>query len=238
MLKCEKRPSVLDIIAAVFVVAQIAIFPLIQFTPGGVSAFWSYIAIILVVTMAFLSIGGDHRGDLVRLGLLSTLVADYFLVIDGERLLEGVIAFIFTQAAYFAYLLSVEPRRSVRIANVASRIAVSLVLVLAAFLVLGSGTDALAIASAIYYSWLVMNAVFAFARGRGELTFAIALVLFAMCDLCIGLDVLFDTYLGSDALAPLFSTGLNIFWIFYQPSQVLIALRLYQNRRVRDNTPC
>ena len=232
MLKCEKRPSVLDIIVAVFVVAQIAIFPLIHFTPWPVSAFWSYTAIILVVIMAFLTASGDRRGDLIRLGLIFTLVADYFLVVDGDKLLEGVVAFIFTQAAHFAYLISVEHRRSVRIASIVSRVAAPLVLIAAAFAVLGDSTDALAIASVIYYSWLIINAVFAFLRGRSELTLAIALVLFAMCDLCIGLQVLFDTYLSSDALDRLFSTGLNLSWVFYQPSQVLIALRLLQRRRI------
>ena len=217
----------------IFVLAEIAIFPLIHRNTGDVSAFWCYIAIILVVIMAFITARREWRSYLIRLGLLFTLVADYFLVVDSEMLLEGVIAFTLAQAAYFAYLLTVEHRVRVRNANVVSRVAISIVLVLAAILVLGASVDALAIASVIYYSNLVINAVFAFVADRRERTLAIALVLFAMCDLSIGLGVLFDTYLRSDALDFIFNSGFNLAWIFYQPSQVLIALRTYQKMKTK-----
>ena len=183
--------------------------------------------------MAFITARREWRSYLIRLGLLFTLVADYFLVVDSEMLLEGVIAFTLAQAAYFAYLLTVEHRVRVRNANVVSRVAISIVLVLAAILVLGASVDALAIASVIYYSNLVINAVFAFVADRRERTLAIALVLFAMCDLSIGLGVLFDTYLRSDALDFIFNSGFNLAWIFYQPSQVLIALRTYQKMKTK-----
>lgn len=228
-----KRLRPMDILAMIFVLAEIAIFPLIHRNTGDVSAFWCYIAIILVVIMAFITARREWRSYLIRLGLLFTLVADYFLVVDSEMLLEGVIAFTLAQAAYFAYLLTVEHRVRVRNANVVSRVAISIVLVLAAILVLGASVDALAIASVIYYSNLVINAVFAFVADRRERTLAIALVLFAMCDLSIGLGVLFDTYLRSDALDFIFNSGFNLAWIFYQPSQVLIALRTYQKMKTK-----
>ena len=231
MFKIEKFKTPKYLIALLFVLLEVALFPLIQFTPGGESAAWSYVAIVLVFVAAILSFSGPDATTLINVGLASTLVADDFLVLDGEKLLEGVIAFIFTQAAYFAYIFLTETQRCLRIANVTSRIGVSLVLVIAAFVVLGEDTDALAIASVIYYANLVLNTVFAFLRGRAERVFAIGLVLFCMCDLCIGLEVLFSSYLDSNAFSFFYGAHLNLPWVFYQPSQVLIALSLYLRKR-------
>lgn len=226
-MKIEKLKSPSAFVTAAFILLEIILFPLIQFTPGDVSAAWSYVAIVLVFIAALFSFRGFDASVLVRLGLGFTLVADYFLVLDGEKLLEGVIAFTFTQAAYFAYLFITEKRRNVRIASVISRVGVSLALVIGAFIVLGEDTDALAIVSVIYYANLVLNTLFAFLRGRGERVFAVGLALFCMCDLCIGLEVLFSSYLDSNVFSFFYGANLNLPWVFYQPSQVLIALSLF-----------
>jgi uncharacterized membrane protein len=212
-----------------FIFAELAFFPLIQLTPGDVSAFWSYVAIVFVALYALFTFGSDPSTHFIRLGIGFTLLADYFLVLKSEEL-PGVLAFILVQAAYFVYLVLNEKRKRVRALNALSRILISAILVVAALLILGDGIDALAIASVIYYGNLIINAVFAFLLGRRERIFAIGLVLFAMCDLCIGLEVLFSSYLDSDALDFFYGANINLPWVFYQPSQVLIALRLYQRR--------
>ena len=231
MLRDKRSRLWVDVCATVFVAVQLMLFPLIQFTPADPSAFWSYVSIILVVAMGFIAFDCEASGYFIKVGLVFTLVADYFLVIDTERLLEGVIAFIFVQAAYFAYLFVNESQRVVRVVNVASRLTISLVLTVAAFFVLKEDTDALAIASVLYYANLIINAVFAFMLGKRARVFAIGLVLFAMCDLCIGLEVLFSQYLASDALSFFYGARLNLPWVFYQPSQVLIAMYLYLMHR-------
>lgn len=212
--------------ALVFVILEVIYFPLIQLTPGDVSSFWCYFSIITVALFALVSIKGEKDGHLIRLGILCTLVADYFLVLADDAQLEGVIAFIAVQACYFAYLFVREKRERIRVANAVSRVALSLVLVVSAFIVLGEDTDALAIVSVLYYGNLIANAVFAFILGREERIFAIGLVLFAMCDLCIGLEVLCSNYLGSHAMDFAYGAYLNLPWVFYQPSQMLIGLRL------------
>ena len=231
MPKVDRSRDAVDVCAIVFVAMQLVLFPLIQFTPADPSAFWSYVSIILVVAMAFVAFGGAPSGYFIKAGLVFTLVADYFLVIDAERLLEGVLAFILVQAAYFAYLFVNEPRRSVRIANALLRTVGSLILSVLAIFVLGEDADALTVASVLYYANLIINAVFAFMLGKRARVFAIGLALFAMCDLCIGLEVLFSQYLASDALSFFYGARLNLPWVFYQPSQVLIAMYLYLMHR-------
>ena len=227
MLSSQKRLTVLKMCAIVFIALELVLFPLIQFTPADTSAVASYIAIVLVAICAFLTVGMEEGGKYIRLGFIGTLVADYFLVLCDDAQLEGVVAFIFVQLAYCVYLLAKEERSRVSYANVLSRIGLTAVLMVCAMIILGTDTDMLVIASVIYYANLVVNAVFAFFLGKKERIFAIGLVLFAMCDLCIGLEVLFDTYLSSDALGFFYGAYINLPWIFYQPSQVLIALRLY-----------
>ncbi len=135
MLKSLKKFTATDISAFLFVAFEIAVFPLIQFTPGDVSAVWSYIAIVLVGVMALLTFRRGALDNLIRVGILFTLIADYFLVLDGEKQLHGVLAFICVQAMYFSYLFTKEKRASVRKINLLSRIFVSLALVLVTFIV-------------------------------------------------------------------------------------------------------
>ena len=215
--------------AIVLVALELMCFPMIHFGSGGVDVVGCYLAIVLVALFTLVTIKGDRVGHLIRLGIAFTLVADYFLVIAADSQLEGVIAFIAVQVCYFAYTLVREKRTRVRRINIASRAVLMVGLVIAAFAVLGEGADALAIASVLYYGNLVANAVFAFLLGKRERIFAIGLVLFAMCDIWIGLEVLFSSYLGSDLMNFVYSSNYNLPWIFYQPSQVLIGLRLKED---------
>ena len=215
--------------AIVLVALELMCFPMIHFGSGGVDVLGCYLAIVVVALFALVTIKGDRVGHLIRLGIAFTLVADYFLVIAADSQLEGVIAFIAVQVCYFAYTLVREKRAKVRYINIASRAVLMVGLVIAAFAVLGEGADALAIASVLYYGNLVANAVFAFLLGKRERIFAIGLVLFAMCDIWIGLEVLFSSYLGSDLMDFVYSANYNLPWIFYQPSQVLIGLRLKED---------
>lgn len=210
----------------VLVALQIILFPIIQLTSWQVSMCASYLAIVLVGAFALITVLGEKSAHLIRLGLLFTLVADYFLVIKDDAELEGVIAFLAVQLCYCAYLVIEEKRRNVRNLNIYTRVLLVTVLVILCIVVLGDLVDALSIVSVIYYANLVVNVAFAFLLGREKRIFAIGLVLFAMCDLCIGLDVLFDAYLESDALDIFFGRYFNLPWVFYQPSQTLIALYL------------
>jgi len=145
---------------------------------------------------------------------------------DGTMHLEGVIFFMGTQMCYFLYLLAGESPR-IRKINILSRLIISFILVGVAFCVLGDLTDILSIVSVLYYGNLVINMVFAFAQYKKSPLFAIGLLLFSFCDLCIGLDMLFNYYLELPVAADMFYSDYhNLPWVFYQPSQTLIALSL------------
>ena len=219
--------KVMKIALFVFVAFQLLLFPQIQLTTAYVSRISSYCAIALVVLFAFLCYRGLPGVWFIRVGLVFTLVADTFLLLCKDADLNGVLTFIVVQMAYFVYLVVSEERSTLRHANILTRLIISLILLMVVFAVLGDGADTLSIASVIYYGNLVTNTVFAFARGRKERWFAWGLLLFCMCDLCIGFETLFSSYLGSNALDFFYSDTLNLPWVFYHPSQVLIGISLY-----------
>ena len=223
------RKKITLILALVFIVLELACFPMIHLGRDGADVVGCYLAIVLVALFALVTLWGERDGHIIRLGIGFTLVADYFLVIAANSELEGVISFIAVQACYFAYTLVRETRTKVRYVNIASRIFIVVGLTITAFLVLGEDTDALAIASVIYYGNLVANAVFAFLLGKRDRIFAIGLVLFGMCDIWIGLEVLFSSYLDSNLMDFVYNANYNLPWVFYQPSQVLIGLRLKED---------
>ena len=214
------------IAAAVLIALEMALFPMIHLGRDDADVVGCYLAIVLVALFALVTLWGERDGHIIRLGIGFTLVADYFLVIAANSELEGVISFIAVQACYFAYTLVRETRTKVRYVNIASRIFIVVGLTITAFLVLREDTDALAIASVIYYGNLVANAVFAFLLGKRDRIFAIGLVLFGMCDIWIGLEVLFSSYLDSNLMDFVYNANYNLPWVFYQPSQTLIALNL------------
>lgn len=226
-----RRDNYVRAVTVMFIALELIFFPLIQLLPARGSAAFSYASIVCVFLYALLTLCTGRDKHLIRLGIFFTLCADYFLVLAYDRQLEGVLCFICVQACYFLYLYRVETRACVRRANVVSRILLSFALITVAYIVLGEDTDALAIASVIYYGNLLANIIFAFLRYQEEKIFAIGLVLFAMCDLCIGLDVLFDSYLQLDVAGSLFySKHHNLPWVFYQPSQLLIGIHLTSNK--------
>lgn len=210
-----------------FLVLEIALFPKVQESTAYVWSYMAYLSVVLVALFTLFACRCKGAAHLVRLGLLLTLAADYFLVIEYNSHLLGVEIFLLVQLAYFLYLLFREERASVRFANFLTRILLCGVLLFAAYVTLGGDADTLSLVSAVYYANLLTNIFFAFMLGRKEMIFAIGLTLFALCDLCVGIESLAYFYLDTDISRFFYTDSFNLSWLFYQPSQVLIALSLY-----------
>jgi hypothetical protein len=171
------------------------------------------------------------NGNMIRIAMMFTLVADYFLVALTEvKQLHGVIFFLGTQLFIFLHILANDIDIKWRRANIFTRLTLMAILLALGFLVLGKDTDALAIASLIYYANLCTNAIFAHRSGRGGIILTLGLILFGLCDVNVGLSVLDDMYVGGFAegtlLYKLVHTDVDIIWVFYIPSQTLIPLSI------------
>ena len=159
---------------------------------------------------------------LLMAGLAFTLVSDMFLLVRGEHFEAGVATFICAQLCYF---LRIGRTKLWWGASIALRIVLPaiVIIVLASVKML----DTLYILVAIYFVQLVMNClenvVFAILvkdkRQRAQATLlAVGFLLFIGCDICVG-------------LTNLYGEATELIWLFYTPSQVLIALsarRIYE----------
>lgn len=178
---------------------------------GGAAIPLKYGGILLCLGFAALCAlrGGDR---LIPLALALTACADWFLLVRNGCYPLGIALFLCVQTAYFVRL---------RLAGAGSGY------VLRAGLALGAGLAvyALGMASpvnllaAAYFSQLLSNAALSWTlRGARWRRFALGLTLFVGCDACVGL---FNALPANSPLYPAVSVGM---WLFYLPSQVLIAL--------------
>lgn len=174
---------------------------------GDQTASIKYAGILLC--LAFSLLGGDR---LVPLALALTAGADWFLLVRSDHYALGVALFLGVQTVYYVRL---------RRAGADGAWPLRSALALGA----GLGIYALHMASpvnllaALYFSQLVSNTLLAWRlKGRRWRTFALGLTLFAGCDVCVGL---FNA-LPPDS-PPYFAVSIGM-WLFYLPSQVLIAL--------------
>lgn len=145
--------------------------------------------------------------------LALTAAADLFLLILDRFYLAGVLLFCIVQLLYMLHLRFTGGRLALYL-----RLPLAAAAGLAVWLLdLYSPLNLLA---ALYFSQLLSSAVLAwFFPKKGRRFFALGLALFVCCDICVGL---FN-------LGPLLPVGLYraaafSMWLFYLPSQVLVAL--------------
>ena len=178
---------------------------------GDQTTFLKYAGILLC--LAFSLLGGDR---LVPLALALTAGADWFLLVRNDHYALGVALFLCVQGVYFVRL-----RRAGAPAAYPLRSGLALgagLAVCAAGMAVGQAAP-LNLLAALYFSQLLSNTVLAWRlKGRRWRRFALGLTLFAGCDVCVGL---FNALPAASPLYPAASVGM---WLFYLPSQVLIAL--------------
>ena len=155
-------------------------------------------------------------------GLVLTLCADWYLVVQRPQ--EKLTAMLFFLGAQTVYALLLH--RRVRSRRLWWTRAVAVIVAEAVtILVLRGNADPLALVSMAYYAMLLTNIVCAFAGYKKQPALAWALVLFALCDTVIGLQVASGGYLVLPAwLYSAVFCGFPLDWAFYLPSQVIIAL--------------
>ena len=173
----------------------------------GLGTALKYVGILLCVAYAF-----SNAPHAVFAALFLTAAADLFLLVLNCWLALGVTLFIAVQALYAIHIAR-DTRRTYEIRAA---------LVLAFWIVLwclGICTS-LNMLAGIYFPQLLCNA--ALSR-KTDKCLALGLALFIACDICVGLWNLPDVPEPFHGFA---GTGM---WVFYFPSQVLIALTTVEN---------
>ena len=160
---------------------------------------------------------------LLSLGLALTLVSDLFLLVRGDHYEVALVTFTGAQLCYFARICRT---KLWLIISIALRVALPIVAI--AVLASMGEANALFVLVAIYFVQLVVNfaesvAAAVMAKDRAErakyIVLSVGFALFIGCDICVGLTNLYDGMAN------------ELIWLFYTPSQVLIALshrRIYE----------
>lgn len=178
---------------------------------GSLTVPIKYAGVLLCLAYALLCVswGGDR---LVLVALAFTAGADWFLLVRNDCYALGIALFLCVQAVYFVRL---------------RRAGAGNAWLLRSGLALGAGLAVCAAGlaspvnrlAALYFSQLLSNTALAWTvGGKRRRCFALGLTLFVGCDVCVGL---FNALPITSSLYPAVSMGM---WLFYLPSQALIAL--------------
>ena len=258
----NKRNFLLGISTVIFTIFEGIMFYLIHFSDKGLPFTDYYLCIIAAAVFSFTTlfieiitakeenerardvIFSASNGNLIRIAMLFTLTADYFMVaieeIDNQT---GVTVFLGTQLFIFLHIFFNDTNKAWRKANIIVRLSLSVIIVAVAYMVLGEEADYLAIISVIYYTNLCSNAIFAHRIGicRGGIILTIGLILFALCDVNVGLLAINDIYVGGfpegSLMYNLVNSELDLMWFFYIPSQTLIPITLlFSNNKQKQKT--
>lgn len=177
-----------------------------------------YLSILLCLLFAISELSSGFS-RLVAAALAFTLLADAFLLVLNRYYLLGILCFCVVQVIYFIRVYSGESRALWPGLGLRLLVALGVLCFLSALGV----REPLLLATAVYFTQLLANAVQSTHPRCRYRFFSVGLWLFVCCDLCVGLHNLSPSFSGfaGSVLTPVVETGM---WFFYLPSQVLITL--------------
>lgn len=167
------------------------------------SAYIKYLGIALCLVFSIY-----RKNHIKSFAMLFTFTADFFLLVINKYYEIGLISFICAQICYIYFLGNIYKPYFNRF------LLIRLIIVIFGTIVLfiSNNMSILNELVLIYFSNLVINTVQAFFSKNS--IFAIGLLLFVCCDVCVGLHNINAAY----------SVATFLMWVFYLPSQVLIVL--------------
>ena len=193
----------------VVIYAAFLLLDLMERGEQTISIKYAGVALCLGYALLCASRGGDR---LVPMALALTAGADWFLLVRNDCYPLGIALFLCVQTAYYLRL-----RRGGAPAAYPLRAGLALGTELGLYIL--HLANPLNLLAGLYFSQLLSNTILAWTvKGRPGRLFALGLALFVGCDVCVGL------FNALPAPSPLYSAASVGMWLFYLPSQALIAL--------------
>jgi hypothetical protein len=209
-----------------FLVLEFLLFHLIHLNLTNFGVGLRYLSIVLCLIYVLI-IGKTKDSKLIKIALVLTLCADLFLLIIDNYYCYGVSIFCFVQFIYTYRLLLIN--HSQRKLRVIIQIISIAAIEIGAKILLPDNFDLLALVTIIYFVSLLNNIVNSVVFAKMNPLFSLGLVLFGLCDIFVGLSNL-GTYVDFS-----FFTSLDLAWLFYIPSQVLLALSISYKKKTCIN---
>ena len=199
----------------IFIVIELLLFLLIHLFESNLEVELRYLTILLCFLFVML-VGTSYDGKLLKLAFIITLIADLFLLVIDDYYLIGVSVFCFVQFIYAYRLLNINKvkykfRAMVYVVSI-------LITEIIVKIVFEEMVDLLTIVTIIYFVTLINNIINSIFYFKCNYLFSVGLILFGFCDVFVGLSNL-NNYISFD-----YDFTIDFAWLFYIPSQVLIAL--------------
>ncbi len=222
--------SVKNIIFLAFIAIEAIIyitFNILSATLPGDPIYLKYAGVLLCLAVAASMIWFYRDKDAVILtcALVFTAISDLFILVLDDYYQIGLVTFIATQTVYL-YRLYRDRMDKIKITVLIRVLLMALMLAVVDVIMADNGGLNFMLAEVcVYIIMLAGNVVDAFilcGRGFKNILFAVGLLLFLCCDICVGLDNavgIIGLNLGAAGRPIQF-----LIWVFYMPSQVLITL--------------
>lgn len=226
MKKIELTPK--NVIFATFVVVQTVIYIVYNVLSATkpedpIEIKYAGILICLAVSAAMIFFNRDVDSIIATAAMVFTAISDLFILVLDDHFKIGLATFI---VAHSLYLYRLYHGRVKKIwITLAVRAVVAAVLIGVVCGVFGA--DLLIIEAGIYIVLLVGNCVESLImcnRGLKNILFAIGLLLFLGCDICVGFK--HGSMVGVNLTPKIYDFVVFMIWVFYLPSQVLITCAL------------
>lgn len=218
-------------ILCLFIFIEAILYYLIFSTSGQTNNIVSYLSIVLTFLFGLIFIKNKKYNYLISLGLIFTLISDYFLVLNNPATENAkciaMTTFSVAQLIYFVYILLNSNNKKLKLVNIISRVILSILMTIITCFVCGNKINYLAVISVFYYTNITLNLIFSLTEFKIFNYFAIALILFVLCDTVIGLNSAIGVFIivpETSIIYKIVFAPFNLAWLFYLPSQVLIAI--------------
>ena len=220
-------------LVSLFVVLEFILCVAVQLATGTLLTVVSFGAIVLAFVFSLITLKKDFNNVLTSFGLLTTVIADIFLVVMKPAIQDiAMLSFSITQIMYFIRIYLNTSDKKTKITHLITRICLVILSISLTIVVLKDKTDFLSLISIFYYANLLTNVIFSFFI-KSKI-FTIGLICFALCDMFIGLNILCSSYLQvqqGSFLYWLANPKFDFAWLFYVPSQTLIALSCIKSNK-------
>lgn len=226
MRKLRLTPK--NIILAVFILVEAVIYIVFNVLSARqpqdpIELKYSGILICLAVTAAMAFFNRDADSLIAVAAMVFTAVSDLFILVLDDHYETGLATFIIAHSLYF-YRLYIGRVKKIWISLAVRAVAAGVIIGICCGLF---GAELLIIEASIYLVLLFGNCVESLImcnRGLKNILFAIGLLLFLGCDICVGLNHgrMVGVQLSQDVYCFVPCMG----WVFYLPSQVFITSAL------------
>lgn len=215
-----------QILICVYLLVQLSLYIISIFFDVDISVkylYYTFIIINFIMSIIFIFLHKNKDSIFLMSALFFTLISDTFLVLIGGYKEIAMMSFSVVQVFYFIRLLFLRKERKISIIDYI-RLCVIFIIVFSAYIILNDKIDVLVIVVCFYYPMLILNFIESCKYFKTDYKFVIGLFLFILCDTIVGLTNCSDYFIIPDFLNKLMTGTIDLAWLFYFPSQILLTL--------------